>query len=229
MTKSEENQLTMIEATSSLLNANIAKLAIPALKSAVGDLNTVLSKLKEMVQQRMTATAGKAKTKANCEDSLLEELMVVAKAMVAFGRTTGDQEVIEKANVTISQLRYLRDTELVAKSRTIHELASEKLVALADFGITSAMLESLKLRIDAFETALGERESSVARRKGARSGFYDYLDQAKSVLEDVIDNLMEQFKKSDPQFYNEYVETRTVKNVGLRHKDQPPNEPPPAE
>ncbi len=229
MTKDEENQLTMIESTTSLLDANADKLTLPALKTAAGELDGVLLKIMEKVKETMTATAGKAQTKANAEDALLNELMVVAKGLLAYGYKVGNQEIIEKAKVTESQLRHTRDTEFVAKARTIEELARENTAELANFGITAESLDSLKGKIDSFEKALGDRESSVARRKGARLSFYDYLDQAKGLLENVIDNLMEPFRKSDPQFYNEYMEARVVKDVGLRHREAPPPQPQPAQ
>ncbi len=226
MTKSEENQLTMIESTTSLLDANVDKLTSPALRNAVTNLDAKLLKVKEKLRETMIATAGKTATKASAEDNLVSELMVVSKALLAYGYIAEDMEIIEKSELTESRLRHMRDTELVAKARTVEELAEENLAQLADFGITAETLASLTAKVDAFEKALGDRESSVARRKGSRSSFYDYLDQAKNVLQNVIDNLMEPFKKSDPQFYNAYMEARVVKDIGIRHKAEAEAEQP---
>lgn len=221
MNKSEENSLTMLHATWSILNANMEKLSLPALRTAVGDFEALLTKVKDLVQQTMTATAGKADTKANCREVLQEELMVVARAIQAYGHRIEDPEIVGKARVVKSELQYLRDTQLVGRAFTIHELGVEKPAELADYGVTQDRLESLKRRIDAYQEALGDRESSVARRKGARLSFRAYMEQAKELLENEVDNLMADFKKSDPQFYNEYIEARSVKKVGLRHKGQP--------
>ena len=38
------------------------------------------------------------------------------------------------------------------------------------------------------------------------------------ILENQIDNLMEVYKASDTQFYNEYWEARVIKDIGQRHK-----------
>ncbi len=218
MTKDDENQVTMIDSTWTLLDLNRSKLTLPALQSALGELDATIGKVKEKAGEMMTATAGKAQTKADAEDAVLNELMPLAKALRAYGSKAGNAEISERAKVTESQLRHMRDTEFVAKARTIHKAATEKVDQLGDFGITAEKLASLKTRIDSFEKALGERESSVAQRKGARLSFYDYLDQALTLLEEQIDNLMEPFKVSDPQFFNEYWGARVVKDVGLRHR-----------
>lgn len=221
MTKGEENNLTMLNATWSVLNTNAEKLGPPALKAAVRDFETLIAKVKELVQQTMTATAGKVDAKASCRAALVKELMVVAKSVQAYGHRVGNAEIAGKAHVVKSELDYMRDTKLVAKAVTIYELGVNGPKDLGDYGATTAKLESLKGRSDAFEAALGDRESSVARRKASRSSFRAYMDRAKELLKEEIDNMMADFKRSDPEFYNEYVEARSVKNLGLRHRAPP--------
>lgn len=226
MTKDDENRLTMLESASTLLNANRTKLYLPALKSAADRLDSVLAKLKEKLQDTMTVSKGKKETKSEAEDALLNELVTVSKGLYAYAAVTGNPEIREKVRVTESQLRYMRDTELVAKSRTISGVGAENQSKVGDYGVTAERLTSLNARIDAFEKAIGERESSVAQRKGARSSVYENFDQAMGILVDEIDNLMEPFKATDPQLFNEYSEARVVKDVGLRHRPPPPPPPP---
>jgi hypothetical protein len=226
MTKDDENKLTMLESTSTLLKLNRSKLNLPALLSAADRLDSVLAKLKVKIQDTMTASKGKTETKAEAADILVSELFKVSKGLFAYGAVTDNVELKERVRVTASQLRYMRDTELVAKARTISEQGTKNEPKVADYGVTEEILTRLNGMIDAFETAIGERESSVAQRKGARSSVYENFDAATQILENEIDNLMERFNDTDPQFFNEYWEARVVKDVGLRHRPPPPPPPP---
>ncbi len=218
MTKDDENRLTMLEGVTSLLTGNRSKLTLGALLNAQERLEAVTLKIKEKVRETMTATSGKTLMKAGAEDALLGLLVPIAMALRAYGHIVGDQEIASKSKVTESELRYMRDTELVARARTIHELCVESLGEVGEYGISEAKLVSLKEKIDAFEGAIGERESSMARRKGARSSLYESFAEAMGILENQIDNLMEVYKASDTQFYNEYWEARVIKDIGQRHK-----------
>ncbi len=226
MNNNEENYLTMLEATWSILRANEEKIRLPALRAAVGDFEVLLAKVKDLAQQVMTATAGKANSKANCREALQEEVMVVARAIQAYGHRIEDLEIVEKARVVKSDLQYLRDTVLVGRSFSIYELGVENSAELVDYGVTAGKLESLKRRVDTFQAALGDREGSVARRKGARKSLRAYMNETKKLLANEIDNLMAEFKMSDPQFYNEYIEARRTKDVGLRHRERRASEAP---
>jgi hypothetical protein len=56
--------------------------------------------------------------------------------------------------------------------------------------------------------------SGKADRSSARTALTDYFDEVDVLLVNVIDKLMENFKSSEPQFYNAYQAARVVYDLG---------------
>ena len=78
-------------------------------------------------------------------------------------------------------------------------------------------LGALLRAMGAFEKALGARESSVAERVSAGTTLAKLFDDADELLRDDLDHLMEQVRGEFPQFYNEYLSARVIKDIGVRH------------
>jgi hypothetical protein len=219
MSKFVENKLSMYEGTGTLLKANAGKLAaIPALAAAAEDFADVVGRIKAKGLEVDNASAGKAQKKANAEEELLDALLPVSSALSAMAAVSKDPELKARVVVTEAQLRKMRDTDLAKKADGIYQAGVEKLAAAADFGITQEMLTELDAKSKAFSQAMGERESSVGQRIGARSAMMDLYDEADAILTGRLDNLMGLLRKKEAQFCEEYNSTRVIRDAGLRHK-----------
>jgi hypothetical protein len=80
------------------------------------------------------------------------------------------------------------------------------------------MLTDLEGKIQAFSSSIGQRESSVAERMGARGNLMELFDVADKTLTEELDRLMELVRGSQTQFYNEYFAARVIKDLGTRHR-----------
>jgi len=145
----------------------------------------------EAVQALLGVRAGKVAAKNQAEDELLNVLVPVASALLVHGGRQKQIDLREKANVSGSALRKMRDTELEGK-------------------------------IKAFSASIGQRESSVAGRVGARANLLELFDVADRTLTDELDRMMELLRGSQTQFYNEYFAARVIKDLGARHRAAPP-------
>ncbi len=229
MSKYLENKLTMFEAVDSVLKENSAKYAtLAALAEAATSFDGLVVQIRSKSTEVITATAGKSQGKWDAEDLLLDTLVPVAAALSAYATKTGDTAMKDTCTISETKLRRMRDTDLVARATAIHQhgTAGE---GLAAYGVTTEMLAALKQRIDAFNRSIGERESSVAQRMGARLSLSNLYDKADSMLTDEIDNMIEMLKGTETQFYNEYFAARVTKDVGLRHKPDESQQPAPTQ
>ena len=213
----------------------------PALATAKGDIETLVQQIKDKGRDKREATAGKTEKKQQAEDAMILALVKVASSLYSFARRTKKSEVAAIADVTESQLRKIRDTELASMATSIHTSALANVAALADYGVTPAVLTDLQTKTAAFSTpacrnalrragtALGDRESSVAERVGAGAALGDLFDQMDELLKDELDRLIETVRESERDFYNEYFAARVIKDIGIRHTkpNQPPPTPPP--
>lgn len=83
------------------------------------------------------------------------------------------------------------------------------------------MITDLKAKVEAYRTALGVRERSVAERMEARTTMQDHFYKIDEILEEEIDPAMELIRATNTQFYNEYFALRVVKDTGIRHRPEP--------
>jgi hypothetical protein len=165
MNKQLENRLTMHEGVWIFFgkNAEIVN-SVPMLKSSVEEYGTNLTAIHLKSSEVDTATTGKVAMKYQAEDDLIGILLPVASGLFVYAKKRGNAELMEKARVTEYSLRRLRDTELASKGETIAGLAGENAANLTSANISSDRIADLKIQVDVYRKALGEREKSVAER-----------------------------------------------------------------
>lgn len=222
MNKTWENRLSMYHGVDTVLTENAPLYAeLAALVAASKSFSDLLAKLGAKSIEVDEATKGKTRTKAQAEDDLVDVLMPVGSALWAYATASRDTEMAARTRINDSMLRRVRDTELLGKAKGVHAEAAAKLAGLADYGITQPTLDDLSAKIEAYSAALGNRESSVAERIGAREALAGLFAEADSVLEQ-IDAIMELMRANSVQFYNEYFAARVIKDVGIRHRAEEP-------
>ncbi|MDD8018847.1 MAG: hypothetical protein PHP42_10780 [Bacteroidota bacterium] len=229
MNKRQENRLTMYEGLLTLLQTNDAKVkSVGGFSQAVTELTAMVNELKTKSTEVNGATAGKTQTKYNAEDALVSLLLPICSAVYLHGRKQNNAEIKEKAHMTESRLRSMRDTELAAFGGVIADLATANAEGVAAFGITAEKVTELIAKAQAYSTAIGVRESSVAERKGARGSMSDLFDKADELLSEEIDRFMEMLRANETEFYNMYFSVRVVKDTGARHRTNGDPVPAPA-
>ena len=214
MNDRQENKLTMYRAVETLLDNNAAKTGpITALATAITNFKNLIGEIDTAEQEKQTATTGKTASKGEAEAILISEAVTIAAGLKALGSVSNDKELLEMGSETKSSLYGTRDTDLVTKTQLIHDFANTNAVALADYGITPAMITSLQTRITNFNAALGTREESVALRVAAGAEVEGFFKDADNILLNQMDKIMEVFRESDTQFYNEYKNARVIRDL----------------
>ena len=209
-----ENKLTMYRAVETLMDNNAAKTGpIAALATAITNFKNLIGEIETAEQEKQTATTGKTASKGEAEALLISEAVTIAAALKALGSVTNDKELLEAGSETKSSLYGTRDTDLLTKTQLIHDFANTNAVALADYGITPAMITSLQTRITEFNSALGTREESMALRVAAGAEVEGFFKDADNILTNQMDTIMEVFRESDTQFYNEYKNARVIRDL----------------
>jgi hypothetical protein len=222
MTKIHENKLTMYLAVDAVLQENAAKSAsLPALILSITKFKELIGDIQTKSKEFNYAATGKTIVKAESEDLLMEELIPAVSAVSAYAHATGDTLLAVRTAVTEHTLRHLRDTELVSRCNGLIELAEQNLEKLGDYGITADTVASVRRRLDAYAEALGKKESGVSERASVRKTLFDLFDEADELLSERIDALMQQFRKKETQFYNEYFQARNIWNMGAPRKPKP--------
>ncbi len=220
MRKDLENKLTMFEAVRQVLTESASRLsAVPALGASSTAFLDEVEKIKAKSGEVMKLSAGLAPAKWDAQDALLDTLVPVGSAIVAYASTVRDRTLREQSYLSDTSLKRLRDTELVTKAKLILDEARSRKTALSSYGVTDGVLSDLGQKIDTFSTSLAAKEGGSSTRMAAREEMLKGFDNADAILVDRIDRLMEMFRSSDPQMYNAYFGARVIKDIGIRHRD----------
>jgi hypothetical protein len=229
MNKVQENKRTMYEAVLALLSANSAKTAaVAAFATSEAEFRNIVSQIENKSAEYNQATVGRTASKNQAADILVDAVLPMAAALFAYGSKQKDATLKEKAAVNESELRRIRDTELITQTNAILALLNEHLLPLADYGVTAAKITEFQQKITDFNAALGTRESSLAERVGARTSLADLIRKADEILHEQLDHFMELFRPTEPQFYTEYFTARIIKDLGTRHRRPATDAPPTA-
>lgn len=222
-----ENKLTMYEAVKTVLANNSAITGtIAALATAITSFTGFIDQIKAKEIERNSATQGNAQNKNDARELLKDEMMAVCGAIFSLGETTSDNTLKAEGNVSRSELSQMRDTALVTKAQTIKGVADANAAALVPFGVSAADITSLETRTTTFNGLIGVRVAGSSIQGAAGAQVEALFKKADKVLVNQIDKLMENFAKSETQFYDEYHLARQIIDLGVRHEEPTPPTPP---
>ena len=226
MNKRQENKLTMYEGLLTLLQANSAKGAsITGYSDAVTQFSSLIMEVKEKSTEVESVTVGKTVVKSEAGDALIVALLPVCSALYVYARKQNIPEIKGRVGITEAHLHTIRDTELASFGDAVVDLATANAAGIAPMGITADKIADLKTKADAYNAAIGAKESSVASRKGARGTLDDLFNHADELLNEELDRYMELLRSADTEFYNKYFAARVIKDIGVRHKANAPAPP----
>ena len=93
----------------------------------------------------------------------------------------------------------------MSKCKQICDAAKIVEAELTPYGVTSAMVTELKAKIDGFGISVGDRDASVAKRKGAGITLVELFNEADDILEEELDRFVDKFKNKDNSFMQDIM------------------------
>ena len=187
--------------------------------SSVANLESVIDQIKEKEDERSSVTTGKTKNKNVTRDSVSRSTLLIAGALYALGKKTGNVVLTENVDTTMSFLKSLRNHDLIIKLDAIKEFAVENREILVAYGVTNEKYTEFLSRVELYTKALSAKSSSGATKSSARKSIKQLFKEGDVIL-DILDRLNENYIESNIAFYNGYKAARVIKNLGIRH-DQP--------
>ncbi len=219
MKNSEENSLYMLDNVSGLLEENREiTSAIPQFAESETELNKYIADIKSTNQSYITAFEGKTDEKTAAEEELEDYLIPFCRKFFVYGRRNSVEEIKSLTGFKDYELKKLRDRELLDKAISVYTKATEYAASLEKYGIKQTDIDLLKAKITKYETAIGIQGAGFSERGGARKSLTVLFDSAMQLLKEEIDGMIETFKDSNPDFYNQYITARGIKNLGVRHR-----------
>lgn len=220
MTKSEKNIFAMYKAVNAVLTGNATEVdKLPALKDSHTRFSNKITELGSKDTDYISKTDGKTISKTDAENELIENILPVVGGLQVFAKIIDNHELKVTTKVTVTDMKRMRDNELINKAKQIFDFANTNSAELVNYGITADTITQLNTLITNYEAALSDQGSSFAEKQAARKALTLLFDTADDILKDELDNLMELTRSNNPDFYNEYKAARVIKDLGIRHEE----------
>jgi hypothetical protein len=221
MKDSQEDKLTMYEAVLALLGLALF-LPMWSVKPAIVTAKTFIEnaiqrlRLYRLIQEK--DNKGLTVIKKKVQLNLITAVLKLIDGLIAYATSIGDQALLDSINYTKSDLTRARDNILVDISRLIYTTAEPLAHELDDFEVAEADIAAVDNLITQYEIAIPAKRITVAQQKVATQNIGKEVKAIDLYFQKTFDNLMIQFRTSQPDFYAAYKNARIIINTGKRTK-----------
>jgi hypothetical protein len=223
----QENKLRMYKTVSACLEAHAALVtSVPSFDKMRLEFAGLIARIGETDMLIRGATDGKTAHKRDTREALMAALLPVASVLALYAHEAGMQDVKAAADHSETAFRAFRELELLNRATDIMRSADDRAEAIEAYGVTAAMRDSLRKGIADYEAAIDGREAGGVTRMSARAALSRLFEEADTLLNESMDRQMEIFRATQPGFYEEYFNARSIKLLGIRHR-RPEEAPPP--
>lgn len=228
MNKIQTKDVKMFGTTDECMSDNQAKwesiLAIVQLKNK---LNHNISLIKGLNNKKSTTlsnpvTANKEKTK-----ELLEEKIEILEGIVSsYAEAKELKEISRKVKLLTNSFAKKRETDIEPKVNVFLTLVRELLPEMTDYALTEEMVVEAETIRDQFVALVGTPRNLTVQSSSANKQIDALITETKNLLTKQLDGMMLRFKAKESEFYNNYLQSRTVVEPATHHKDKQDNTPP---
>jgi hypothetical protein len=218
MNKYHSNQLSMLVAVAALFVENAQKLiGFPIILTIKAELTDLINLIREKSKTVKTADAGKTPAKDVAKEILISLLYKMTHALYVYAKRNSLEDLKALCNVNRTEIKKMKEHDLITKAQIIIDKARENKTNLVNYSVTDEKIEALLLAFNNFSGSTDGKDTGIATRVAANTSLDQLFDDAMDLLEDELDGLMEEFRESDPDFFNAYINSRAIKDLG-RHK-----------
>ena len=189
----------------------------PAIVAAVNKLKTNIGSINSQSELQAVTTKADTAIKANSKKSIIDNMLKVTAAMAAHAATTADTRLKMTANVTQSELKVMRDADLLIKTHAIHNAALSIAAELAIWGITQSDIDALNTIANQYSEQSPEIRNIKAKTIQATANLKAIFDETNSLIKTTIDPMMLPFKNINSSFHGEYLNARAIIKLGGGH------------
>ena len=155
-------------------------------------------------------TSGFTKQKKEYRKMLNTQSDVILGIVRSYAVTVNNKNVYDNANLSLSDIRRIRDSEILIKVGTITKFVSNNMDELAPYGMTDKIMLSYNAAAVGYKEFLTKPQELMAERKTATKNLVKLFDDLEMEFNNNLDNHMMQYKLSEPQFYSDYINARTI-------------------
>ncbi|MDR1155655.1 MAG: hypothetical protein LBL04_13195 [Bacteroidales bacterium] len=212
MNDRQESKLTMYQKVLDTCRKNAFVYAgVPAFGQAVVQLDGNIADIVRKAQEQSgTLSKGATAEKGNAFDRMAQLTVMTAKAICVYAFKTGNVELLSRATLNKSTLYggYVMDAIIAAKN--IAEEAAARTADLQLYGIDEQQRNALSESIAQCELLLNKPAETRDERKLHTGSLKQLFAATDSTLYDELDQLIDLFRNTAPDFFTLYKTSRNV-------------------
>ena len=189
--------------------------------SAFDTYSGKLDQLEALGLEQSSATLGISDAKDTQLISSIEKAFIIVSAVGAYATSVGNDELIAKTDISISDLRFGSRVNCLLRIDRILVQANAHIAELEPFGISPADVAELETLRVALNTSFIAPRQAILNRKQITAAIHTLIREIDDVLKSSLDKLMIVVQPSDQVFFNKYTIARTILDYGTTHKAVP--------
>jgi len=197
-----------------------------AFTTRAAQLRTHVQALTDLIAAQQTATTGYAETKEREEQELETLAHELGQTLADWYEENGREGDSAQIDLSLSAWQRLRDTELIAKARLLHQkltaaLASDA-AALAEHDLTPADATLLAKETADFEKITADPAAAISRRRALTVTLRPKFAQVGQLLQK-MDRLVLRFRRTEPgaAFAGAWATSRIIRDLGTSAPAEP--------
>lgn len=187
-----------------IINAN------KALGLALADFKTLIANIKSAAQLTSAVLTGIAALKQFSKAEVSEIASVIAGQIFAYASKNQNLQLKAEVDFSETDIRRMKDGEVVLRCQKIHDLGVENLAALDDYGVTAAKLADLQTAINSYAQSAPKPRAAITDRATLKANIRQYFKDADTLLKEQIDKLVEPLAGEFPDFVSTYKNARKI-------------------
>ena len=201
-----------------------------AFTALVGQLAVKVNDLTVLIASQQAATTGFAEDKAREEQELESIAHEISQALAGWFESVNRQADAARIDLSLSAWQRMRDTELIAKARLLHQDLNSALATnaaeLADYGLELNDAIALAKETADLETIIASPAAAISGRKALTSTLRPKFREVGELL-GRMDRLVLRFRKTadGKRFADTWQATRIIRDLG---QAAPAQQTPPA-
>jgi hypothetical protein len=190
-----------------------------AFSALVGELAIKVNDLTVLIASQQAATTGFAEDKAREEQELESIAHEISQALAGWFESVNRQADAARIDLTLSAWQRMRDTELIAKARLLHQDLNSALATnaaeLADYGLELNDAIALAKETADFETIIASPAAAISGRKALTNTLRPKFREVGELL-GRMDRLVLRFRKTadGKRFADTWQATRIIRDLG---------------
>ena len=210
-----ENQISMFINTETTLNNNVAATAsVPLIATEKAIYSSKLAILLSKSGVAGLDITGNTVEKQDKRDALTRTTIIVSRAITLHAQMTGNKELLEKFDLSLSNLNAMRDSEFYMQCLVTKDNASTLATNLLPYSITPILLTQLNTELTAYYAVLQKPKNQINVQSILREEINNLAEEINAILKNKLDIAMSLFQFSNPSLYALYQNARSIDNTG---------------